>query len=754
MPAQRFHLKPHRVGGMQDRIDPVLEVGMREIRNIQRNVGRWDHRYGWAKTNAEAMPWKVAIGATSFRDTQDTLHIVVVGGDGNLYASVDSGASFQVVTLHATVYWDESYRATFAKHGDDLFIALGAVTGDSVNLRYNGITAQAFGVSLAAPATAPTLAEDAMGAGDIDDGIFDYFVAFYDATTGREGDASPVAQITMTRPEPPEAPPTLAEGVAGNVALGIPHRYIYTFYQPATGIESERCANFRSITPVANAQIELTDVRACPDAGVWQRRIYRDDNGAGYMLLATIADNITTVYSDNIAAPAGAEYEYQTRAVNLMAIATYAGTGRTIHRRIYRQDDGAGYRLLATIADNTTVAYTDTLDVAPGAGWVQRLRIPVCAGVAINRDGTAVWLNDVENGEPARLYVAAIDDPESRSTETLIAIQSVGTADDPLVGGIPVRDGIAAYKRHSVYWIPRYCKKCESMIEGVGAVAWSTIRNIGSQIAALGDMGPWVVSHEFEEDWRFVGPTPRRFCLAAFWETVLEDRLPWATCTHHRKWGIIEWHVQRCEHGADYVSKYGNHNDTSIVWDYGCRSSQSPGGEVWIADRMIDQGFEVPGTGLTSDAPWGAFPLGYVGPLYDGPHGDGVDELIRVQVLSANGVYITIGDTNLLTGEPLSLDDEGWRGSVFYVVKGSGNHVCQKDILPCWRPSALIIDHSLASGVAGRLLQTAEALGVDATSKAWIGGYAYRGWIDGIDADDPDSIKTMPHCDIQIKGTT
>ena len=739
MGIARWHLDADEAGSMVDRLRSELHEPGR-----QRDRGDWDLRWGWAKANLAAIPCNTFCGATAFRDTQDTLHILVVGGDGHLYVSVDGGSTFQQVTMHVSVYWDESYVATFAKHGDELLICLGAVTGDAQNIRYNGITAQAFGVSLTPPAVAPTVAAGAVG-GDIVDGEFDYFVTFYDAITGRESDASPVASVVLTRPEPPEAPPLLAEGVAGNVAGGIPHRYKFTFYEPATGLESEP-SNHRSITPAVNAHVELTDIRVCPDAGVWHRRIYRDDDGSGYFLLATIADNTTTIYSDNIAAPAGAEYVAQGRYIELPDIPTSGETGRTIYRRIFRQDDGNGYALVTMLTDDTTVVYQDNFATQPGASWVQRLRIPVCKAVAFNRDGTALYGNDAENDEPARLYVAAPDDPEALSeVEGIPAIQSAGTDDDPIVGIVPVRDGAAIFKRRAIHWVPRHCKKCEALIEGVGAVAWATVRNIGSVICFLSDMGPAMVSHAFEEDWVFVGENPRRFCLSEFWKTVIKSRLPYATCTHDRQRSVIEWHVQCCEHDDDYVSLYGNHNDTSIVWDYAYN-------RVWLADRMIDCGFELPGTEMAYDQPWGAFPLGYVGALVDGEHGDGVDEAIKVQVLSADGQDITIGETNLLTGEPLALDAAGWRGSIFYVTQGSGSHVCMRTVLPCWRPHALIVDHSVRSGVEGQVLKTATALGVDGTSKAWIGGFVKREWLGGINGGDPDTVKTMPHCDVQIRG--
>lgn len=748
MAVARWHLDADDAGSMVDRLREELhETGrdMIEMRNIQRDRGDWDLRWGWAKANLAAIPCNTFCGGAAFRDTQDTLHIVVVGGDGHLYASVDGGATFQQVTMHVSLYWDETYVAEFAKHGDDLLICIGAVSGDAQNIRYDGVTAQAFGVSITAPETAPTVAEGAVG-GSVPDGQHDYFITFHDAGTGRRSDRSPIATVTLTRPDAPGAAPLLAQGGAGNVVADVPHRYYYTFYEATTGVESEP-SNHRSITPDANSQIDITDIRVCPDAGTWHRRIYRDDDGGGYLLLATIADNTTTTYTDNAAAPPGALYEAQDRYVELTDIPTSGETGRTIYRNIWRQDDGNGYALLATIEDDTTTTYTDDFASAPGESYAASLPIPVCSAVGFNRDGRAIYGNDRENDEPARIYVADLDNPErlSNEEEGALSIQSAGTSEDPITGIIGVRDGVAIFKRRAIHWLSRHCRGCEGMIEGIGAVAGATVRNVGSVICFLSDMGPAMVSHAFEEDWAFIGPTPRRFCLAQFWEGVLKGRLPYATATHDRRRSVIEWHVQRCEHDDDYVSDYGNHNDTSIVWDYAMN-------RVGVADRMIDCGFEVPSESMAYDRPYGAFPLGYVGPLVDGKHGDGVDAAIKVQVLSADGVNITIGDTNLLTGEPLELDAAGWRGSVFYVTEGSGSHVCERTVLPCWRPHALIVDHSVKSGIEGRVVKTATALGVDETSKAWIGGFLKREWLGGIDGGDPDAIKTMPRCDLQIRG--
>lgn len=734
-------------GSMCDSIDPLLHRdgvprALKEMRNFLKFRGAFDRRPGWAKANLEAIPCKRFIGGRAYKDSDQNLHIVVVGDDGKIYHSTDGGATWVEAVMYDEVLWDGTYQAQFAEYGDDLFIALGAVTGAAQNLRFDGILGCVFGVSLAGPATGVTAA--AAGDGNILDGVFDYLVTLYDAVTGWESDASPETQITLARAVAPAFALTAAEGVAGALAAGT-YRYQFTFYDTVNAVESA-ASTMRSITTTGATRVELSDILTCAEAGTWYRRIYRQDApGGAYRLLTTLTDNTTTTYTDNTATLATAVYEYQGRQIALAALPTYGGLGRTIHRKIYRQDDGNGYTHLATIADNTTLTYTDNLATAPGDPYVQQPPVPPCTSVAVLPDGVAVWGNDVENGEPSRLYVCQAGYPEAIA---LSLIQSAGTDDDPLVGLYSVRDGVIALKRRGVYYINRQCSTCERVIQRFGCVSWATVQNIGSRVAWLSAEGPVVTQHFTDDDVAFIGPDPLHFCLAETWSKVQKDRLKYASSVHYPTEGIIIWFVQMCHPPAGVIADYEQHNDTGIVWYYG---SNHPGGDVWLVDLMVDHGFNVPMSGSDADEAWGAFPLGYVGNMFDGQHGDGVDELIYVEVLSADGVNITIGGTNLKTGAALDLSGEGWRGSVFHPIRGAATRRC-RDVLVCDRPNALIVDHSQGSGEATRVLRTAVDLGVDATTRAWIGGFAPRLHVQ-LDTGDPDMGKYYPNLSIQMKGT-
>jgi len=108
--------------------------------------------------------------------------------------------------------------------------------------------------------------------------------------------------------------------------------------------------------------IPLTSIPTGP-AGTTARKIYRTAaGGAQLKLLATISNNTTTTYTDTTAdsslganVPTGATLN----TVNLTAIPT--GNATVTSRKIYRRFNGTGtFKLLATIADNSTTTYTDT----------------------------------------------------------------------------------------------------------------------------------------------------------------------------------------------------------------------------------------------------------------------------------------------------------------------------------------------------------------------------------------------------------
>jgi hypothetical protein len=161
---------------------------------------------------------------------------------------------------------------------------------------------------------------------------------------------------------------TLAGAGAGNVNNGA-HSYKVTFVSAAG--ESAPSAKSNVVTVVdlgADGQINLTVIPTGP-AGTTARKIYRTvagDAGA-WLLLATIADNTTVILTDNTA-DAGLGAAAPVTAAGIVGVTLTAGPAGTTARKLYRTDagDGGNAKLIATIADNTTLAYTDSS--ADGAG--------------------------------------------------------------------------------------------------------------------------------------------------------------------------------------------------------------------------------------------------------------------------------------------------------------------------------------------------------------------------------------------------
>ena len=172
-----------------------------ELRNVQFKHGDWARRDGWAKANALSIGCNQFLGGHAFQNTQGDLFLVAVGIDGNVYHSLDNGATWSSVTMHCTVLWDETYTVQFARWKDHLFITVGAANGDTQNLRYDSVQGAVYGVSVAAPSAAPTAADG--GAGNLAAGDYYYLVTYYDATLGNERvdaflrEANPAAREAM-----------------------------------------------------------------------------------------------------------------------------------------------------------------------------------------------------------------------------------------------------------------------------------------------------------------------------------------------------------------------------------------------------------------------------------------------------------------------------------------------------------------------------------------------------------------------------
>jgi hypothetical protein len=182
--------------------------------------------------------------------------------------------------------------------------------------------------------------------------------------------------------------PTIPAGPAGTTA----RRYYRTAANGATlklvaEIAGNVSTNYTDSTPDAalgvaapssnttNRQtIALFAIQTGP-AVVTARKLYRTAAGGSQLkLLATIADNVTTTYSDTLAdASLGANAPSSNTAtanqVSVSTIQIYSGSGTVTARKLYRTvAGGSQLKLLTTIADNITTTYTDsTADASLGA---------------------------------------------------------------------------------------------------------------------------------------------------------------------------------------------------------------------------------------------------------------------------------------------------------------------------------------------------------------------------------------------------
>lgn len=104
--------------------------------------------------------------------------------------------------------------------------------------------------------------------------------------------------------EPAPAAPTVAlasPAIAGSVTAGA-HRYRATFVTADGQTDGGDISAIVTVADAAvNGKVELTGI-ALGGTNVTSRKLYRTAaGGATYLLLATISDNTTTVYTDNIA---------------------------------------------------------------------------------------------------------------------------------------------------------------------------------------------------------------------------------------------------------------------------------------------------------------------------------------------------------------------------------------------------------------------------------------------------------------------
>lgn len=111
-------------------------------------------------------------------------------------------------------------------------------------------------------------------------------------------------------------------------------------------------------------QVSLTSIPTSGDARVTKRHLYRTTAGGTlYKRLATINDNVTTTYTDNIAdADLGAVEPTDAIAFGgAVTVTVPVGASGTVARKLYRTvASGSVYKYLGSIRDNVTTTYSDT----------------------------------------------------------------------------------------------------------------------------------------------------------------------------------------------------------------------------------------------------------------------------------------------------------------------------------------------------------------------------------------------------------
>ncbi len=200
------------------------------------------------------------------------------------------------------------------------------------------------------------------------------------------------------------------------------------------------------VDTASTGQINLTNIPTGA-SGTTGRRIYRTVlGGSQKKLVATIADNTTTSYTDNVAdGSLGADIPVTNTATFELTVALSSiplGGAGTTGRKVYRTAAGGGQlKLLTTISNNSATTYNDTTaDGSLGAN------IPVTNTTGSTVNYNTVPLSAIPLGPPAttsrKLYRTAAGGSQMKLLATLAdnttTIYSDIIADGSLGADIPV----------------------------------------------------------------------------------------------------------------------------------------------------------------------------------------------------------------------------------------------------------------------------------------------------------------------------
>ena len=135
-------------------------------------------------------------------------------------------------------------------------------------------------------------------------------------------------------------------------------------------LDSGLGANAPTVNTAAQNVVPITGI-PLGDATVTARKLYRRSGGLGLKLLATIADNTTASYTDTTptASLGAAPLSTSTAYLQRIGLTISVGGALVTARKIYRTAaGGTQQKLAATIGDNTTTTWVDTVtDASLGA---------------------------------------------------------------------------------------------------------------------------------------------------------------------------------------------------------------------------------------------------------------------------------------------------------------------------------------------------------------------------------------------------
>jgi hypothetical protein len=313
-----------------------------------------------------------------------------------------------------------------------------------------------------APGTRVTAALAGFGAGNVNTGTHAWLATF--VTAGGETDAGPGQALVIAD-----------QTVNGQVAIGavpispapeVTGRNLYrtvsggSVYMKlgalgnntaSTFLDSVADSSLGVVAPAVNTtglgpnvptvntavlcQVPITSIPR-GDATVTGRRIYRRSAGVGLRLVGTIADNTTTSFLDTVINASLGVAVPITSTAYLQQIALTAiplGAALVTARKIYRTTaNGSQLKLLATLGDNTTTAFLDTVtDASLGAtapvtntataNQVALLGLPIGAAAVTSR---TIW-RTVAGGTQLR-FLATIADNVTTTYTDVIADASLG----------------------------------------------------------------------------------------------------------------------------------------------------------------------------------------------------------------------------------------------------------------------------------------------------------------------------------------